>query len=83
MNRDSKLFDSIRIKKGSKAKAAKPVDTSCQWENCNKPGTHKAPLGRNPCHYYKALDAVPSLFVNALFLLFPETATAEDKKHDS
>ena len=47
MNRDSKLFDSIRIKKGSKAKAAKPVDTSCQWENCNKPGTHKAPLGRN------------------------------------
>lgn len=47
MNRDSKYFDAIRIKKGSKAKAAKPVDTSCQWEGCEKPGSHKAPLGRD------------------------------------
>lgn len=47
MNSSSKYFDSIRIKKGSKAKAQKPVDNSCQWNDCTKPGTHKAPLGRD------------------------------------
>ncbi len=47
MNTKSKYFDSIRIKKGSKAKAEKPVDDSCQWKDCQKPGTHKAPLGRD------------------------------------
>ena len=48
MSIDSKLFDAIRIKKGSKAKAAaKPASTTCQWDGCEKPATHKAPLGRD------------------------------------
>ncbi len=48
MATNSKLFDSIRIVKGKKkAGSSKPVDTSCQWQDCNKPGTHKAPLGRD------------------------------------
>ncbi len=47
MNTNSKYFDSIRITKGRKKPGAKPVDTTCQWEGCNRPGTHKAPMGRN------------------------------------
>ena len=41
----SKLFDSIRIrsKKETEAKSAKPP---CQWDGCEKPGTHRAPAGR-------------------------------------
>jgi len=47
MNSSSKYFDSIRINKGKKKPGAAKVDTSCQWEDCEKPGTHKAPLGRD------------------------------------
>ncbi len=48
MSTNSKLFDSIRINKGRKKPGvAKPVGQTCQWEGCNKPGTHKAPLGRD------------------------------------
>jgi len=48
MTTNSKYFDSIRINKSRKKPGvAKPVDTSCQWQGCSKPGTHKAPLGRD------------------------------------
>ena len=48
MANNSKLFDSIRIVKGKKKPgSSKPIDTSCQWQDCSKPGTHKAPLGRD------------------------------------
>lgn len=49
MDKTSKYFDSIRIKKGSKAKAkAVKVSTNeCQWDECEKPGSHKAPVGRD------------------------------------
>ena len=50
MSTNSKYFDSIRINKGKKkaATTARPVsDGICQWEGCNRPATHKAPLGRD------------------------------------
>ncbi|MEM9332547.1 MAG: DnaJ domain-containing protein [Pseudomonadota bacterium] len=50
MSSNSKYFDSIRINKGKKkaTTAARPVgDGICQWEGCDKPATHKAPLGRD------------------------------------
>ena len=47
MNRDSKYFDTIRIKKGAKAKAIEKAANACQWDGCEKPGSHKAPLGRD------------------------------------
>ena len=48
MTSNSKYFDSIRINKGRKKTAAsKPATVTCQWKDCNKPGTHKAPLGRD------------------------------------
>ncbi|MEM9277402.1 MAG: J domain-containing protein [Pseudomonadota bacterium] len=50
MNTNSKYFDSIRINKGKKkpAATARPAgDGICQWEGCNRPATHKAPMGRD------------------------------------
>ena len=52
MNTNSKLFDSIRINKGKKKKpqtaASRQANAvTCQWEDCNNPATHKAPLGRD------------------------------------
>ncbi|MBN9045104.1 MAG: J domain-containing protein [Rhizobiales bacterium] len=45
MNTHSKYFDSIRIRsrKGANAKSDAPC---CQWEGCDLPGTHRAPVGR-------------------------------------
>ncbi|WP_375612239.1 MULTISPECIES: J domain-containing protein [unclassified Bartonella] len=42
----SKLFDSIRISSNKKQKA-EPEAQQCQWEGCEKTGSHKAPAGRN------------------------------------
>lgn len=48
MKPTSSLFDSIRVgNKSSKKKNAAPDVEPCQWEGCDKPGTHKAPMGRN------------------------------------
>jgi len=48
MDKTSKYFDAIHIKKGAKAKAkVKPDVIQCQWDGCEKPGAHKAPLGRD------------------------------------
>lgn len=46
MDKTSKYFDAIKIKKGAKAKA-KVEAPQCQWDGCEKPGSHKAPLGRD------------------------------------
>ncbi|MEO0327034.1 MAG: DnaJ domain-containing protein [Pseudomonadota bacterium] len=48
MSTNSKYFDSIRINK-SRKKVGAPQQTipTCQWEGCDKPGTHKAPMGRD------------------------------------
>lgn len=46
MDYKSKYFDKIRINKGRK-KDTRPNDGKCQWNGCEDPGTHKAPLGRD------------------------------------
>ena len=45
MTSNSKYFDSIRIrpKKAEEEKSRTPV---CQWDGCEKPGPHRAPVGR-------------------------------------
>ena len=45
MTSSSKYFDSIRIrpKKVDEEKSRTPV---CQWDGCDKPGPHRAPVGR-------------------------------------
>ncbi len=45
MTTNSKFFDSIRIPTKKKAEAKSSAQI-CQWDGCEKPGTHKAPVGR-------------------------------------
>ena len=54
MASNSDIFDKIRIKpKGAKKKEEmKRVADECAWQECNEPGTHKAPMGRNHQGHY-------------------------------
>ncbi|EAU41258.1 Heat shock protein DnaJ [Fulvimarina pelagi HTCC2506] len=48
MKLDSKYFDTIRVKRrGAGGAKAKPQTPECAWEGCDKPGLHKAPMGRD------------------------------------
>ncbi len=49
MASNSDIFDKIRIKpRGAKKKEEEQrAANECAWEGCDKPGTHKAPMGRN------------------------------------
>jgi len=49
MSADSKYFDMLRIrpKKTLGASEAAQAVQKCQWQGCDKAGTHKAPAGRN------------------------------------
>ncbi len=46
MKLDSKYFDGIRTGRKKRAEAA-PATPTCQWDGCEKPGGHRAPVGRN------------------------------------
>jgi hypothetical protein len=49
MKLDSKYFDSIRVSRGrgrGRAEGQAASAPSCQWGNCTKRGSHKAPKGR-------------------------------------
>ncbi|PLX38619.1 MAG: molecular chaperone DnaJ [Hyphomicrobiales bacterium] len=43
---DSKLFDKIRIKP-DKETLEKDSFPTCDWEGCSRPGSHRAPMGRD------------------------------------
>ena len=42
MSNESKIFDKIRIK-SRRAEAQRKQENLCEWEGCEKPGTHRAP----------------------------------------
>ncbi|MVA62782.1 J domain-containing protein [Agrobacterium vitis] len=46
MKLDSKYFDKIRTRRKKDAEPEPPV-TTCQWDGCERPGVHRAPVGRN------------------------------------
>jgi hypothetical protein len=48
MKLDSKYFDSIRVSRRGSGQSAKreTVTPQCMWKGCEKPGGHKAPMGR-------------------------------------
>lgn len=52
MTSESKLFDTIRIRPRREEKPA-PITIKCDWEGCEKAGTHRAPKGhRNEGQYH-------------------------------
>ncbi|TWF50324.1 J domain-containing protein [Neorhizobium alkalisoli] len=46
MKLDSKYFDRIRTRR-KREQEAPPQAPTCQWDGCDKPGAHRAPVGRN------------------------------------
>lgn len=46
MKLDSKYFDRIRTRR-KRQQEAPPQAPTCQWDGCDKPGAHRAPVGRN------------------------------------
>lgn len=46
MKLNSKYFDSIRAKPGTRTSSAKPQARPCQWKGCNGHGLYRAPMGR-------------------------------------
>ncbi len=46
MKLDSKYFDRIRVKP-EEDRLNPPKEPDCDWEGCGRPGTHRAPVGRN------------------------------------
>ncbi|MFD0915075.1 J domain-containing protein [Pseudahrensia aquimaris] len=54
MASNSDIFDKIRIKpRGAKKREEEEkAANECAWEGCDKPGAHKAPMGRNREGHY-------------------------------
>ena len=46
MKLDSKYFDRIRTRRKREQETA-PQAPTCQWDGCDRPGDHRAPVGRN------------------------------------
>jgi curved DNA-binding protein CbpA len=46
MKLDSKYFDRIRTRRKREQDTVAQAPT-CQWDGCDKPGAHRAPVGRN------------------------------------
>ena len=46
MKLDSKYFDGIRTRR-KRAAEPEPSNPVCQWDGCDKPGAHRAPVGRH------------------------------------
>lgn len=46
MKLDSKYFDRIRTRR-KREQEAPPQAPTCQWDGCDRPGAHRAPVGRN------------------------------------
>jgi hypothetical protein len=46
MKLNSKLFDSIRVAGKRGTTPTRDTSPPCQWKGCDKPGPHRAPMGR-------------------------------------
>ncbi len=46
MKLDSKYFDRIRVRRRGE-RPTEPSTPQCQWDGCEKPGAHRAPVGRD------------------------------------
>lgn len=45
MTLDSKIFVGLRSARKKSASASEPTGPKCQWDGCEKVGTHRAPVG--------------------------------------
>jgi curved DNA-binding protein CbpA len=47
MTRDSKIFVGLRSTRKKPSAHSEPTGPKCQWDGCEKTGTHRAPVGRD------------------------------------
>ncbi|MBP1852193.1 J domain-containing protein [Rhizobium halophytocola] len=47
MKLESKYFDKIRTRRKPAEREAEVVNHTCQWDGCERPGAHRAPVGRH------------------------------------
>jgi curved DNA-binding protein CbpA len=47
MTLDSKIFVGLRSTRKKAAPHSEPTGPKCQWDGCDKSGTHRAPVGRD------------------------------------
>jgi hypothetical protein len=47
MTRDSKIFVGLKSAHKRSAPPSEPTGPGCQWDGCEKNGTHRAPVGRD------------------------------------
>ncbi|AOF91740.1 J domain-containing protein [Sinorhizobium sp. RAC02] len=47
MTRDSKIFVGLKSTRKKASPSSEPVGPKCQWDGCEKRGTHRAPVGRD------------------------------------
>ena len=52
MKLNSKIFDSIRVAGKRESKLERDAVPACQWKGCDKPGGHRAPMGRGRDNEY-------------------------------
>ena len=80
MKLESKYFDMIRIKSGSRdAEPEEPDYPVCQWKGCEKPGEHRAPKGRDKEGEFYLLCSEHIRQFNASYNYFDGMSDAEIK----
>src|SRR6218665_844857 len=47
MTNDSKIFVGLKSTRKKSAARSEPTGPKCQWDCCEKTGTHRAPVGRD------------------------------------
>jgi len=47
MTLDSKIFVGLKSTRKKQAPESEPTGPKCQWDGCDKKGTHRAPVGRD------------------------------------
>lgn len=81
MAEKSGIFDSIRIKSRRTAKPIKNVNM-CEWEECEKPGTHRAPKSQKANNEFHNFCITHVRKYNQSFNFFAENKEGEKSKSD-
>lgn len=85
MKLESKYFDSIRVAGKGESKKRENRVPPCQWKGCDKPGSHKAPMGRgrDGFYYHFCIDHVRQYNHNYNYFDGMSDAEVEDFRKDA
>lgn len=81
MKFDSKYFDMIRIYRPPQKDDAARDCPSCQWQGCNEPGRHRAPMGRGRDGEFFTFCAEHVRLYNTTYNYFDGMSDAEMERY--